>query len=262
LPPAALQLCWRMKPDIDGLLRDVVPPIAAVYTSFLDFLISRKETESAAKVWTQLAVLHQPVERRHVFDYMRYLVSRQEVDQAQLVWEQAVNLSGLAAYQPSPENLVVNGNFRLSVLNGGFDWLYQQSSEVSLALDPTQSHSGDRSLLINFDARSLEDAGIHQLIPVQPDTEYDFSAYFKAEDIQGAGGPRFAIQDLYSGQTYFSSDELKDSTSWKQVSGIFTTGPGTKLLIFRVQRVPARSPIRGKLWIDDIRLVRTNYEGS
>src|SRR5207244_4107095 len=83
----------RMKPDIDGLLRDVVPPIAAVYTSFLDFLISRKETESAAKVWTQLAVLHQPVERRHVFDYMRYLVSRQEVDQAQLVWEQAVNLS-------------------------------------------------------------------------------------------------------------------------------------------------------------------------
>src|SRR5207245_6034141 len=42
LPPSALQLCWRMKPDIDGLLRDVVPPIAAVYTSFLDFLISRK----------------------------------------------------------------------------------------------------------------------------------------------------------------------------------------------------------------------------
>ena len=149
------------------------------------------------------------------------------------------------------------------MLNGGFDWLYYQSSDVSLALDPKQSHSsGYRSLLINFDARSLEDAGIHQLIPVQPDTEYDFSAYFKAEDIQGAGGPRFAIQDLYSGQTYFSSDELKDSTSWKQVSGIFTTGPGTKLLIFRVQRVPARSPIRGKLWIDDIRLVRTNYEGS
>ena len=263
LPPAALQLCWRIKPDIDGLLRDVVPPIAAVYTSFLDFLISRKETESAAKVWTQLAALHQPVEQRHVFDYMRYLVSRQEVDQARLVWEQAATLSGLAAYQPSPENLVVNGNFRLSVLNGGFDWLYYQSSDVSLALDPKQSHSsGYRSLLINFDARSLEDAGIHQLIPVQPDTEYDFSAYFKAEDIQGAGGPRFAIQDLYSGQTYFSSDELKDSTSWKQVSGIFTTGPGTKLLIFRVQRVPARSPIRGKLWIDDIRLVRTNYEGS
>jgi hypothetical protein len=148
------------------------------------------------------------------------------------------------------------------VLNGGFDWLYQQSSDVSLALDPTQSHSGYRSLLINFDARSLEDAGIRQLIPVQPNTEYDFSAYFKAEDIQGAGGPRFAIQDLYTGQTYFSSDDLKDSTSWKQVSGIFTTGPETKLLIFRVQRVPARSPIRGKLWIDDIRLVKTKYEGS
>ena len=25
LPPAALKLCWRVKPDIDALLRDVVP---------------------------------------------------------------------------------------------------------------------------------------------------------------------------------------------------------------------------------------------
>jgi tetratricopeptide (TPR) repeat protein len=262
LPPAALQLCWRIKPDIDVLLRDVVPPIATVNTSFLEFLTSRKETESAARVWTQLAALLQPVERRYVFDYMRYLIGRQEVDQARLVWEQAANLSGLAAYQPSPENLIVNGDFSLSVLNGGFDWLYRQSSDVSFALDPTQSHAGHRSLLINFDARALEDAGIHQLITVQPNEKYDFSAFFKADDIQGAGGPRLAIQDLYTGRTYFSSDDLKDSTSWKQVSGMFTTGSETKLLIFRVQRVPARSPIRGKLWIDDLRLVQTKYEGS
>ena len=262
LPPAALRLCWRIKPDIDFLLNNVVPPIAAVQTGFLEFLASRKETQSAAKVWTQLALLHQPIERRYVFDYMRYLISQQQVDQARLVWEQAANLSGLAAYQPSPDNLIVNGDFRLSVLNGGFDWLYHRSNDVSLALDPTNSHAGHRSLLINIDARGLEDAGIHQLIPVQPNTEYDFSAYFKAEDIQGAGGPQFALQDLYTGQTYFSSNDLKDSTSWKQVSGMFTTAAETKLLVLRVQRVPPRSPIRGKLWIDDIRLVPTNNDGS
>jgi tetratricopeptide (TPR) repeat protein len=262
LPPAALRLCWRIKPDIDFLLNNVVPPIAAVHTSFLEFLTSQKETGSAAKVWTQLATLHQPIERRYVFDYMRYLISQQEVDQARLVWEQAADLSGLAAYQPLPDNLIVNGDFRLTVLNGGFDWLHHHSNDVSLALDPTQSHAGHRSLLIKFDARALDDAGVYQLVPVQPNTEYDFSAYFKAEDIQGAGGPRLAIQDLYSGQTYFSSDELKDSTSWKQVSGMFTTVAETKLLFLRVQRVPPRSPIRGKLWIDDIRLVPTNYQGS
>ena len=61
LPPAALKLCWRVKPDIDALLRDVVPPTPAVYSMFLDFLVSQKETAAAAKVWTQLVQLRQPL---------------------------------------------------------------------------------------------------------------------------------------------------------------------------------------------------------
>ncbi len=187
LPPAAVKLCWRVKPDIDVLLRDVVPP--QVYPTFLDFLISQKETAAAAKVWTQLAQLRQPVPQPLIFEYIRYLVTQHEVDQARLVWQQGAALSGLSAYQPSPENLIINGDFSLNVLNGGFDWQYHQSKEVSLALDPTQAHGGHRSLLITFDAQKIDEAGIGQLVPVKPSTAYDFSAYFKADDIQGAGGP-------------------------------------------------------------------------
>lgn len=254
LPPAALQFCWRIKPDIDALLQNVVPANSGVYSAFLDFLISRKETSAAAKVWARMAQLRQPVQTGHIFDYFRYLIGQHEVEQARLVWQQAADLCGLSSYQPSPENLVVNGDFSLNVLNGGFDWLYQRSPDVSLALDPTQSHSAHRSLRITFDSRALEDAGIRQLVPVQPNTNYDFSAFFRAEDIQGAGGPRFAIQDLYTGTTYFLSEELKDADFWKEVDGSFITGPDTKLLVLRIQRVPAGSPIRGKLWIDGVRL--------
>ena len=177
------------------------------------------------------------------------------MDQARLVWQQASSLSGLSAYQPSPGNLMVNGDFSLNVLNGGFDWQYHQSKEVALALDPTQSHGGHRSLLITFDAQKINDAGIAQLVPVQPSTTYDFSAYFKAGDIQGAGGPRFALQDLYTETTYFASDELKDADFWKEVGGSFTTGADTKLLLLRIRREPPGMPIKGKLWIDSVRLV-------
>ena len=77
----------------------------------------------------------------------------------------------LSAYQPSSENLVVNGDFSLDVLNGGFGWLYRQSRDVSFALDPTQPHSGNRSLRMAVrKSRGLEDAGLQQLIPVQPRT--------------------------------------------------------------------------------------------
>src|SRR5579862_234304 len=185
LPPAAVRLCWRVKPDADALLGEVIPP--NVYPTFLDFLISQKETAAAAKVWTQLAQLRQPLPPSLIFLYIRFLVGQHDVDQARRVWQQAATLSGLSAYQPSPGNLIVNGDFNLNVLNGGFDWQYHQSKEVALALDPTQSHGGHRSLLITFDAQKIDDAGIAQLVPVQPSTSYDFSAYFKAGDMQGAG---------------------------------------------------------------------------
>ena len=253
LPPAVVKLCWRVKPDVDVLLRDVVPP--NVYSTFLDFLISQKETAAAAKVWTSLAQLHQPLPPPVIFTYIRYLVGEHEVDQARLVWQQAATLSGLSDYQPSPANLIVNGDFNQNVLNGGFDWQYRQSKQVSLALDPTQSHGGHRSLLITFDAEKIDDAGIAQLVPVQPSTGYDFSAYFRADDIQGAGGLRFAVQDLYTEATYFASDELKNADFWKEIRGSFTTGPDTKLLLLRVRREPPGMPIKGKLWIDAVRLV-------
>jgi tetratricopeptide (TPR) repeat protein len=252
---AALTLCWRIKPDVEALLRDTIPATVNAYSTFLDFLVARKETAGAAKVWTQLAQLEKPVAPTLAFLYIRYLVGQHEVDQARLVWQQAATLCGLSAYQPSSENLVINGDFSLNVLNGGFDWQYRQSKEVSLALDPTQSHGGHRSLLITFDAQKVDEVGIGQMVPVHPSTPYRFSAYFKAEDMQGAGGPRFALRDLYSETTYFTSDELKDADFWKAVSGSFTTGPDTKLLLLHIQRDPPGMPIRGKLWIDDIRLV-------
>jgi len=254
LPLAALERCWQIRPDVDALLRDVIPPNAEVYSSFLDFLISKNQPGAATKVWAQMVQLQHPVETRHVFDYVRYLIDRREVAQAHQAWRQAASLCDLSAYQPSPENLVVNGDFSLPVLNAGFDWVYEKSSDVSLALDPTESHSGHRSLSIVFDSRGIEDAGIRQLIPVEPNTKYAFSAYFKSQGLEGAGGPRFLLQDRFTGANYFASAELKDADFWKQVHGSFDTGPDTKLLVLRIQRVPAGNAIRGKLWIGGVRL--------
>jgi len=258
LPAAALERCWRIKPDVGSLLQDVVPHNEDVYSAFLDFLISKNEPAAAASVWTQMVQLQQPVEMRHVFDYVRYLIDRRYIGQAHQAWQQAASLCDLSEYQPSPENLVVNGDFSLPVLNGGFDWLYEKLPDVSLALDPAEPHSGHRSLSIIFDSRGIEEAGIRQLIPVEPNTRYEFSAYFKSEGLEGAGGPRFSFDDRFTGANYFASEELKDEGFWKQVGGTFDTGPDSKLVVLRIQRVPAGNAIRGKLWIGGVRLAHVS----
>jgi tetratricopeptide (TPR) repeat protein len=259
LASPALQLSWRVSPDIDTLLRDVIPPDPQAYYALLDLLMVKTETTAAAKTWGQLAQLRKPIESRRVFEYIRYLILQHDVEQARLVWRQAGFLSALSAYQPSRENLVVNGDFSLPVLNGGFDWIYQRSNEVSLALDPTESHSGRRSLAITFDSRGFEDAGIRQLIPVEPDTTYDFSANFKSAGLEGAGGPRFVIQDVYHDTIYFAGEDMKEADFWKPVGGTFTTGPEAHLVVLRIQRDPPGTAIKGKLWLDGLRLIERQH---
>lgn len=256
LAAAALQLCWRVNPDVDSLIQTVMPPRAEAYIAFLDLLMQKKETVGAAKAWAALARLKQPIEARHVFEYMRYLILQREAEQATLVWQQAAGILGYSAYLPSPNNLIVNGSFSLNVLNGGFDWNYEKQSNVELTLDPSDFHGGHRSLSVVFDGPGVNDAGIFQFIPVQPGTTYEFTAYYKAGEIEGAGGPQLLIQDPYGGKKYFESDELKNAESWRPVHGVFTTDTATKLLLLHIERVPNGSPIRGKLWIDDFSLVQ------
>ena len=103
---------------------------------------------------------------------------------------------------------------------------------------------------------------IRQMIAVHPNTSYQFSGYYKAEAMAGAGGLHFAVQDLYSGKTYFASEDFSDVDFWKQATGSFTTDDNTKLLVLRIQRLPAGSPIKGRLWVDDLRIYPVRAQGG
>jgi tetratricopeptide (TPR) repeat protein len=256
LETPALQFCWRIKPDVDALLQEVVPVRADAYISFLTLLESKQETVGTTKVWNALMRTREPFEHRYAFEYIKYLVLHKEVDQAVLAWQQAASLFGFSSYLPSAGNLIVNPSFNLTVLNAGFDWQYQKQSSVNLSLDPSDFHAGRRSLLITFDGPGITDAGFYQLVAVQPSTTYDFTAYYKDGEMVGAGGPHFTIQDMYSQAIYYESEELKDAGFWKSATGEFTTSPDSKLVVLHIRRLPAGSPMRGKLWIDDFHLTR------
>ena len=256
LAGTTIQYCWRINPDVDVLLRDVVPKNADAYIAFLALLEDKQEIAGTFKVWDALIASQQPFELRYVYDYLRFLIQHKEVDEAVKVWQQSADRFGLSSYLPSSSNLIVNGTFSLNVLNAGFDWQYQKQSGITLTLDPSDFHAGRRSLLITFDGPRITDAGIYQLIAVQPNTTYQFSGFYKNGEIEGAGGPHLTIQDMYTQAIYYDSDELKDAGFWKSVVGEFTTSPDCKLVVLHVRRLPEGSPIRGKLWIDDFHLVR------
>ncbi len=254
LAPAALQFCWRIQPDVDSLLRNVVPAHADALTSFLALLETKEETSGAVKAWEALIETRETFEEGHAFEFIRYLVQHKQIDAAVRVWQQTGVRFALTSYLPSSGNLIVNGNFDFKVLNAGFDWQYQKQSTVNLMLDPSDFHAGRRSLLITFDGPGISDAGIYQFVAVQPNKRYSFTGYYKTGEMEGAGGPHFTIQDMFTQAVYYESEELKDAGFWKSADGEFTSGPDCKLVLLHIRRIPSGSPIRGKLWVGDFHL--------
>lgn len=250
----ALLACWRVRPDTDALLRNVVPARADSLIAFLTILTSKQETEGAIKTWARLAQLHEKFENRYLYDYVRYLIGVRRPDAAMSAWEQSAGILGLSAYLPTEDNLVVNGDFSLDILNGGFDWTYVNRNGVRPLLDPSDFREGHRSLSLTFEGPGINDAGIQQLIPVRGATTYDFSAYYKSADFEGAGGPQIVLRDAYTGTPLYASDPLNDADFWKEVHSTITTSSSTTLLVLAIERFPAGSPIRGKLWLDDFEL--------
>ena len=254
LVDAALKACWRVRPDANALLQNVVPARTDSLLAFLSLLISKQETPGAMQTWERLTDLHERFDTSRLFEYIRYLISVRRPDAAMSAWEQAAGSLGLSAYLPTDENLVVNGDFSLDILNGGFDWTYVNRIGVRPLLDSSDFRQGHRSLSLTFEGPGISDAGVQQLIPVRGATTYDFSAYYKSADFEGAGGPEIVLRDSYTGAPLYASDPLNGADFWKEVHSKITTPATTTLLTLAIERFPANSPIRGKLWLNDFQL--------
>jgi hypothetical protein len=253
---SALQLCWRATGDANQILDRALPRRADLYLSLLRLLISKQEVAAAENVWNHLIALNQEFSTKLAFPYFRFLIAKQEVAAAQTAWQQLAGVNrSLQPYLPSPENLVVNGGFEENLLNGGFDWWYESNPHAALAIDTSEFHSGTRSLSVTFDGQSVSEAGIVQFIVVKPHTDYAFSAESRTEDIESASGPRFAVADAYTNASYVLTDDLLGTNPWRVQHARFQTGPNTNLVLLKIVRQPAGPLIRGKLWIDDLRLV-------
>jgi tetratricopeptide (TPR) repeat protein len=252
----ALQLCWRATGDANRILDQALPRRPDLYLSFLRLLVNRQEVAAAENVWNHLIALNQGFSTKLAFPYFRLLIAKQEVAAAQTAWQQLAGVNhSLQPYLPSRENLIVNGGFEENVLNGGFDWWYESNTHAALAIDTSEFYNGTGSLSVTFDGLNPADAGILQFVVVKPNTGYEFSAQSRTEDIQSASGPRFSIVDAYTNASYVLTDDLLDTNPWHEQSARFQTGPNTNLVLLKIVRQPGVPLIRGKLWIDDLRLV-------
>jgi tetratricopeptide (TPR) repeat protein len=250
----AMQTAYRATGGDIARTIEAIPSTAAARLNFLRWLVEHDQAAAADRVWPKVIAAEGKPKARDLFFYMDSLIKRRQVAQAESVWASLKGSDPEVQHRVEPGNAVVNGDFEGNFLNGGFDWHYAKTNGVTVTMDTSTFHGGTRSLSIQFDTDSIPDAGVYQLIPVEPATRYTLRGYMRSEELESANGVRLGVTDYYANSSLTMAEEIIGSTSWKEVSGEFTTGPDTRLVRVSIVRSPSHGRIRGELWVDDLRM--------
>ena len=253
---AILTVCWRETRDANLLLAKVVPGSPELQLALLRLLAEQKQTTAANQVWQRLVASRGSFQAQLSFFYFDYLLKEHEVRSFDRAWHELAGLSpDLQGYLPN-DNLIVNADFERRLLNSGLDWRYESADHIAAGIDDKVAHSGTHSLSLSYDGNPAYDAGWKQFVPVQSNTDYDFSVWIKSENVTSSSGPRIAIVDAYSGANLLLTDDVLDTHPWQEIKGRLRVPANTDLIAVKIVRAPANTRIRGRLWIDDLRLVK------
>jgi tetratricopeptide (TPR) repeat protein len=251
-----LPICWRQTHDANLILSRVIPDSPELQLSFLSLLTAQKETAAAKQVWQYLVASHRSFPSQLSFFYFDYLLHEHDVAGFGRAWRELTGLlPNLQAYMPN-DNLIVNGGFEEQLLNAGFDWRYAPADHIVAGIDDSVGHSGTHSLSLTYDGGPAYESGWKQYVPVQSNTDYEFSAWIRSENVTSASGPRITLVDAFTGAPLLLTDDVLDTHPWQQMTGTLRVPLGTELITVKITRAPADTRIRGRVWMDDLRLVR------
>lgn len=260
--PMAIDLVWRFDPDVNLILKNVLSSNADAYWQALDFFASIHDTQAALVTWENLAEhsTSWALELKRIFPFLDELIAEGRDDDAEGVWRQALDASHWPE-DPQPENSVIwNGGFEARVADGGLDWRIVQTPGAIVSPDTSVAHSGARSLRVSFtDGMNLNYAGVHEVVPVKPATDYELRAYLRTEGITTESGMCFEVVDPQHPQAAsFMTPALTGTNSWTPVRVEVKTAPETRFLDVRLRRLPSRlfdNKLGGTVWVDDVTLI-------
>jgi len=148
-----------------------------------------------------------------------------------------------------------------------FGWQVKNAPQMQIAIDPNKSHSGSRSLRLLFQVRAnLDSINISQLVPVQPNTDYDFECYVATDKLETGSAPQIQILDANTSAGLFDSSMAPGGTNdWTRINASFKTSDKTEAIILKIMRPKCGDveqnpvcPIFGSVWYDDFSLKRRN----
>jgi tetratricopeptide (TPR) repeat protein len=258
---AAFSRAYRTNPDLQDLLRELLPPIQSVYVDVIWDALSEKQLAVAKTVWAQLLTIHPRLQLREINRYVTELIYAGELNEARRAWDQGTATMNLPALLQPQGTLVWDPSFE-SDLNGfAFSWGYPPIFQgTTISLDTSQKLSGKQSLRLSFDGKHdpvLEAPCIEAV--VQPGMTYRFSGWIKTEALSSDQGIRFRLRTVGEGAPVITNtQQILGTKPWSDIEQVWIAGPQVRRVAICVTRDASTNPearISGTAWIDDVNLL-------
>jgi Flp pilus assembly protein TadD len=259
LRPQLFNLAWQVNKDDFESLKTSIGNGPEARAQFSQYLFSRGRFDEGLRFWNTLSDAEKRANHGAALSMIDNVIAAKHYHQAVEIW------NSIAPGNPARAELghIVDGGFEDNVANGQgavFSWQFQSTSPVQTGIDSNVGRTGDRSFRILFQVRSkLEAINVFQLVPVQPNTQYDFECYLKTDKLVSAATPVVAISDASDESIFMSSEPAPNGDNdWQRVSFTFKTGAKTEAVRLRISPTSCGEnsvcPIFGTLWYDDFNL--------
>lgn len=259
--PQLFNFAWQLNKDDFHSLTAAVGETAEARAQFSKYLIERGRFDEGLRLWNALTESEKRANKPAADAIIATLVQSKRFHQAMTVWN---DIAPGVTYRAEIDH-VIDGGFEDDVAHdpgAAFGWQVQATPQLQTGIDPRQGHSGTRSLRLLFQVRArIDQMKVSQLVPVQPDTEYEVECYVKTEKLQSAATPVIFIGDAGDRKNLATSEPAPDGNNdWQRVALSFKTGAKTEAITINVDRASCGDnqvcPIFGTAWYDDFNLKR------
>ena len=260
LLPGTLDLLWRVSSGNLATVQAVTPKDPKSQLYLAQFLLKQSRPSDAITVFSGIdrnSLLSLP----EMSTFIASLASQGRLEEARGLFVGLV--SGTYAQPGQPLPGVWNGSFESDIEKNlaQFDWVISRNEYATLTIDPNVSHTGNRSLRIDFAGRDTTrmDGQFKQTMITRPGARYRLEWYVKTERLETPEGPRISVNHSATSVELVKSEPVPSgSNDWRRIAVEFTAAETGRAAIVTIRRIPKFSydnPTRGTIWLDDFALI-------